>query len=148
MRWPRATWPLNPQTLQKKQKTRKKRWPFGPPHLTLKPSKKEKTKKITKKKNPKKQKWAFQLSANFFFGGGPKCPLFDNLAKKARTPKRHYRNWGFSTPIFWKADVCHETAIFGDKKNPKPEIPVIIFVCFSFSFNNKNTNICWNPIIL
>ena len=29
------------------------RWPFGPPHLTLKPSKKNKTKKQKKNKNKK-----------------------------------------------------------------------------------------------
>ena len=32
------------------------RWPFGPPHLTLKPSKKNKTKKTTKKTQQKKTK--------------------------------------------------------------------------------------------
>ena len=82
------------------------RWPFGPPHLTLKPSKKnqkrnKKTKKYkkkqTKKTKKKKQKVkkhkntkkrAFQLSIKmFFFGGCPKIAFFDNLAQKARTPK-------------------------------------------------------------
>ena len=60
------------------------RWPFGPPHLTLKHSKKntkktkktkqtkkKKTKKLEKKEAPKKeqqkyQKIAFQLSVKFF----------------------------------------------------------------------------------
>ena len=32
------------------------RWPFGPPHLTLKPSKKNKTAKKTTKKNNQKTK--------------------------------------------------------------------------------------------
>ena len=78
------------------------RWPFGPPHLTLKPSKKnkkpkKKTKK-TNKKNKKKEKVkkhkntkkrAFQLSVKIFFflGGCPKIAFFDNLAQKTRTPK-------------------------------------------------------------
>ena len=70
------------------------RWPFGPPHLTLKPSKKKQTKKQnkqTKKKNKKKkkkeapqkkqqkhQKIAFQLSVYFFsfFGWLFKIALF------------------------------------------------------------------------
>ena len=58
------------------------RWPFGPPHLTLKPSKKKqrnkkqkkiknkKTKKNKREKNQKTQKWqkkkTFQLSVKFF----------------------------------------------------------------------------------
>ena len=32
------------------------RWPFGPPHLTLKPSKKNKQKKTTKKQKKKTKK--------------------------------------------------------------------------------------------
>ena len=85
------------------------RWPFGPPHLTLKPSKKKqktknkknqkkKNRKINKKKKTKEEKQkkhkntkkrAFQLSVkiSFFLGGCPKIAFFDNLAQKARTPK-------------------------------------------------------------
>ena len=55
------------------------RWPFGPPHLTLKPSQKNKETKNKEKKSKKKQKGkktkkhknakkrAFQLSVKFFF---------------------------------------------------------------------------------
>ena len=89
------------------------RWPFGPPHLTLKPSKKNQTQKITKKtkqkqnkKNTKKtkknqnkerkskkhkntKKRAFQLSVKIFFflTGYPKIAFFDTLAQKTRTQK-------------------------------------------------------------
>ena len=81
------------------------RWPFGPPHLTLKPSnkkhppkKKETKKKPNKKKEKKKpptkkqqkhQKKAFQLSVKFFLflGGFSEFPFFDTLAQKARTQK-------------------------------------------------------------
>ena len=82
------------------------RWPFGPPHLTLKPSPKNtETKKQTKKpkkqkqkkrkkespnkKQQKHQKIAFQLSVKFFlfFGWLFKIPFFDTLAQKARTQK-------------------------------------------------------------
>ena len=65
------------------------RWPFGPPHLTLKPSKKntktkknkkqktKKKKKKPKKKQQKYQKIAFQLSVKFFLflGGFSKFPF-------------------------------------------------------------------------
>ena len=42
-----------------------------------------------KQKTKKYQKWAFQLSIKIlvFIWEGPKIPLFDNLAQKARTPK-------------------------------------------------------------
>ena len=60
------------------------RWPFGPPHLTLKPSKKNKTKNNNKKqkrktkkekvKNTKIPKRAFQLSIKIFF-------FFDRVSK-------------------------------------------------------------------
>ena len=75
------------------------RWPFGPPHLTLKPSKKtpktkkKKTKKQQEKRSPPKkqqkyQKIAFQLSVTFFFFGWLlKISFFDTLAQKALTPK-------------------------------------------------------------
>ena len=65
------------------------RWPFGPPHLTLKPSKKNRTKtkktkkeKKARKKKPKRKtakipKIAFQLSVKFsFFGWLFKSSLF------------------------------------------------------------------------
>ena len=76
------------------------RWPFEPPHLTLKPSKKnKKTKKTTKKqekkeakkkKQQKYQKIAFQLSVKFFaffLLAFQIYLLFDTLAQKARTQK-------------------------------------------------------------
>ena len=83
----------------------------------------KKQKKQTKKKNQKVQKHkntkkrAFQLSVKIsFLGGIPKIALFDNLAQKARTPK-HYKNRGFSTPIFEK-QLCVTKRPFLDQKNP------------------------------
>ena len=73
------------------------RWPFGPPHLTLRSSKKntktkkhkkkinqKKAKKGSKKKQQKYQKIAFQLSVIFFlfWGGFSKIPFFYTLAQK------------------------------------------------------------------
>ena len=82
------------------------RWPFGPPHLTLKSSKKKpkqkqknkkKTKKETNKTNNKKnkkkkntkipKKELFNYQSKFpFFGGCPK-PFWTTWARKRRTPK-------------------------------------------------------------
>ena len=73
------------------------RWPFGPPHLTLKPSKKNKTKKQNKKtkqhnkkqkkrktkkekekntKIPKKELFSYQSKFSFFLTGYPKIAFF------------------------------------------------------------------------
>ena len=65
------------------------RWPFGPPHLTLKPSKKQ---KIETKKNRKTKKippkTAFQSSVKIsFLGGGSKFPFFLTTWPTKRAPK-------------------------------------------------------------
>ena len=142
------------------------RWPFGPPHLTLKPSKKTKHKKQTKKntkktqKKPKKnqnkerknkkhkntKKRAFQLSVKiifFFWQGIQKLPFFDTLAQKTRTQK-HYKNRGFSL-FFWKVVMRHETAIFGPKKPKFINSSYHFFLAFFSLSKTKNTKICWNP---
>ena len=38
----------------------------------------------------------------------------------------------------------HETSIFG-QKNQIHKFQLSFFLAFFFSFNNKNTKICWNP---
>ena len=108
------------------------RWPFGPPHLTLKPSKKN-----TKKKKKKNQKSFSVISEIFllFLVGVQNFPFLTTWPKK-RAPKKHYKNRGFSNPFFEK-QICVTKRPFLDQKNPKPEIPVIIFFAFFFSFNNK-----------
>ena len=82
------------------------RWPFGPPHLTLKPSqknketknkkqsktknrKKKKQKKGKKQKNTKMPKKSFSVISQIFLFlvGVQNFPFFDNLAKKARNQK-------------------------------------------------------------
>ena len=166
---PWATSP-DPYTLQnkpppqkKQQKRNKKqirrvwgqvRWPFGPPHLTLKPSKKntkktkkKETKKKTKNRKTKKYakipKKAFQLSVIlFFFGVDVQIFPFLTTWPKKPAPK-NTKNIGVQQPIFGK-QFCLTKQPFLDKK-PNPEIPVIVFFSFIFSFNNKNTKISWNP---
>ena len=129
------------------------RWPFGPPHLTLKPSKKtQKTKrkkenreikrkkrKSKKIKNTKIPKKSFSV-ISLIFCGCPKFPFLDNLAKK-RTPKKHYKNRGFSNPFFWKQFCVMKRPFLEKKKKTNPEIPVIIFwgLCLLFQ-KQKNLN--------
>ena len=144
------------------------RWPSGPPHLTLKPSKKTKQKKTKKKnktknntkkqkKRPRKKKKKTQkypkksfsvISQNFlfFWQGIQKLPFFDTLAQKTRTQK-HYKNRGFSLFFFGKK-LCVTKRPFLDKKNPNSEIPVIIFFLPFFSFKNKKHKNLLKPLFL
>ena len=134
------------------------RWPFGPPHLTLKPSKKNKKwhKKQTKKKKQKTkkskktqkyQKKSFSvINQNFFFswGGVQKLPFLTTWPRK-RAPPKHYKNRAFSL-FFLKKVMRHETAIFG-QKNPNPEIPVIIFFCLFLFQQQKTPKLAETPIL-
>ena len=103
------------------------RWPFGPPHLTLKPSK--------KKKNypPKKSFSVISQKFLFLFWGFQNFFVLTTWPKK-RAPQNTIQI-GFSASHFLKTVMRHETAIFG----PKNEIQK--FHLFSFgsflSFNNK-----------
>ena len=113
---------------------------FGPPHLTLKPSKKKHQTKKTKTKHRKKtkhsQKWAFQLSVKFFFfwGGCPKF-LFLTTWPKKRAPKTLWKS-GFQPSFLWKKDMRHETVIFGPK-SPNSETPVITLFCLLSSLSTE-----------
>ena len=143
------------------------RWPFGPPHLTLKPSKKNKKLKNTKeiKKEKKEKKWkktnkgkntpktkippkkkSFSVISHFFLFlvGVQNFPFLTTWPKK-RAPKIHYKNRGFSNPFCGKQFWVTKRP-FLDKKKPNPEIPVIIFFWpFSSPTTTKNTKVSWNP---
>ena len=130
------------------------RWPFGPPHLTLKPSKentktqkqtKKNKKKETKRKTAKIPKNSFSVISQFcpFFGWLSKFPFFTPWPKKPE-PKKTIKI-GVLGPFFWKAVVHHETAIFGPK-NPKfINFSYHFFCLFSSLSKTKITKICWNP---
>ena len=123
------------------------RWPFGPPHLTLKPSKKKpkKTKKQTKKtKNERKskkrkntKKRAFQLSVNFFGGGGvQKLPFLTTWPRK-RAPPKHYKNRGFSL-FFFEKSYASRNGHFWTKK-PKSRNSSYNFFLPFFLFQQQKT---------
>ena len=119
------------------------RWPKGPPHLTLKPSKikqkqKQKLQK-TQKKNKKHKKTPqnelFKYQSIFcFFWWVSKISLFWQLGPKSPPPLKI----GVSATHFLKTDLRHKTAIFGPQ-NPKTRNSSYHFLPFFFSFNNKNT---------
>ena len=126
----RASSPDPRQNKEGKQKTNltkkggfRAKWPFGPPYLTLKPSKKTETKnKMTNTK-----KGTFQLSIKIFCVLG--CFIqktFWQLGPKKTHPQKHSKNWGFSNPPPKKNLMITKRPVL-DKK-PKPEIPVIF--CF------------------
>ena len=144
------------------------RWPFGPPHLTLKPSNKKtppkkKTKKTNKQKNQKKkekkddqkkqqqkhQKMAFQLSVKFFlfFWWLFKISLFWHLGPESLNPQNTIKI-GVSSDFFWKPVVCHETADFGPKKPKFINSSYHFFWAIFFSFKNKKHKNLLKPLFL
>ena len=138
------------------------RWPFGPPHLTLKPSKKNKKKQKTKKqkkrgkhkkrkqrKKKKTQKYqkkrAFQLSVNFFFFGGcPKFPFLTTWPKSAH-PKKHYKNRGFREHIFEKQFWVTKRPFLDKRTKSRNSSYHISFCRFLLLQQQKTTKISWNP---
>ena len=137
------------------------RWPFGPPHLTLKlkPSKKKtkKTKKYkTKKKKTKKKqrqskkhkntkKRAFQLSVKiFFFGGVSKYCLFRQLGPENAHPQNTIKI-GVSAYFFLKS-YASRNGHFWTKKTQIQKFQLsFFFFCFFSLSTTKNTKISWNP---
>ena len=149
MRWPKQKLITNKECLGLQGQVR---WPFGPPHLTLKPSQqntKNKTKENTKKnqKYKKKTKNGCQSKLKkkyiyiyvFFywciFWWGSKSSLFWQLDQKSVHPKNILEIWGFSKAFIRKADMRHETAIFGQKT--KSRNSSYHFLPF-FSFNKEH----------
>ena len=138
------------------------RWPFGPPHMTLKPSKKtqkkqNKTKKQKKKKKEKKkqentkntQKWAFQLSVRifFFFGWVSKISLFWQLDRKSAHPKNTIKI-GVSGPFFLKSRCASRNGHFWTKKSQIHKFQLSFFLPVFFSFNNTKHKILLKPLFL
>ena len=143
------------------------RWPFGPHHLTLKPSKKtknkkQKTKKPKKLKNkqkerkqrkknkkntkiPKKELFKYQSKFSFFFGGFPKFPFLTTWPEK-RAPPKHYKNRGFSNPFCGKQFWVTKRP-FLDKK-AKSRNSSYHFFAFFFSYNNKKHKNQLKPLFL
>ena len=139
------------------------RWPFGPPHLTLTPSKKktknkkqkQKTKKQTKKtkkqekvkkhKNTKKELFSYQSNFSFFGGGVSKNCLFWLLGPENAHPQNTIKI-GVSA-YFLKKKLCVTKRPFLDQKNPNPEIPVIISFCLFLFQQQKTPKLAETPIL-
>ena len=148
------------------------RWPFGPPHLTLKPSKQKQNKNKTKTKQnkqnkkttknnkkrknkkekvkntriPKKELFSYQSKFSFFLTGYPKIAFFDTLAQKTRTQK-HYKNRNFRLFILERS-YASRNGHFWTKKTQIHKFQLSFFSClFSFSKTKKHKNLL-KPLFL
>ena len=128
------------------------RWPFGPPHLTLKPSKKtEKTnqnkKKNKKQKNTKIPKMSFPVISQVFlcFWWVSKISLFWQLGPKSAHPKNTIK---IQQSIF-EEQMCVTKRPFLDKKKPQFRNSSYQFVFASFFLaTTKNPKIAETPIFI
>ena len=118
---------------------------FGPPHLTLKPSKKNNPPpKKKNKQNTKIPKKSFSVISQFFFLVGVQNFLSYNLAKKTAL-KKHYKI-GVSARHFLKKRYASRNGHFWNKKSKSRNTSYHCFAYFFF-FNNKNMNISWTPFL-
>ena len=138
------------------------RWPFGPPHMTLKPSKKtqkkqnkQKNKKRKKKKkktrkHKKYSKMSFSvISENFllFWVGVQNFPFLTTWPKK-RAPKKHYKNRGFRA-FFLKSRCASRNGHFWTKKSQIHKFQLsIFFACFLLFQQHKTQNFAETPIFI
>ena len=140
------------------------RWPFGPPHLTLKPSKKntKKTKKSKQKNNNKKtkknkkkqkkqqkyQKLAFQLSVNFFhFWVTFQNFLFWHLGPKSAHPQNTIKI-GVSATHFVENSFESQNGHFWTKKTQIQKFHLSFFLPFSPVTTTKIQRLAETPIFI
>ena len=144
------------------------RWPFGPPHLTLKPSKNNKTKKqkknktknntkkTKKKKNQERKKKhkntkkrAFQLSVKifFFFDRASKNCLFLTPWPRKRAPKNTIKI-GVSACFFLERSYASRNGHFWTKKTQIQKFQLSFFFLPFFSFKNKKHKNLLKPLFL
>ena len=139
------------------------RWPFGPPHLTLKPSNKKhqkknkqtkkkqtkKTKKKKKKRSPQKTtaktpKNSFSVISQifpFFWVAFQNFPFLTSWPRKPE-PKKHYKNRGFRA-FFLKTSCVSRNGRFWTKKPKIYKFQLSFFFgLFSSLSKTKNTKIC------
>ena len=129
------------------------RWPFGPTHMTLKPSKeKQKTTKHEKKKTRKTKKYSkmsFSVISQIFllfWVGVQNFPFLDNLAQKARTLK-HYKNRCFSQR-FLRKTYASRNGHFWTKKTKFRNSNYHFFACFLLFQQHKPPKIAETPIFI
>ena len=135
------------------------RWPFGPPHMTLKPSKEnttkkqqnQKKKKKTKtRKNKKYSKMSFSvISENFllFWLGVQNFPFFTTWPKE-RAHKKHYKNSAFRA-FFFEKQLCVTKRPFLDQESQIHKFQLsCFFACFLLFQQHKTQKNAETPIFI
>ena len=133
------------------------RWPFGPPRLTLKPSKKkqknkkkQRKKKQEKKKPPKKTaktpKNSFSVISHIFLFWVvfQSFPFLTPWPRK-RAPKKHYKNRGFRA-FFLESRCASRNGHCWTKKPKFTNFSYHFFLPIFFSFNNKKPQTLLKPL--
>ena len=99
--------------------------------------KKKKKQKVKKHKNTKKRAFQLSVKISFFLGGVQKLPFLTTWPRK-RAPPKHYKNRGFSTPIFEK-QLCVTKRPFLDKKTQIHKFQLSFFFCLFLLFQQQKT---------
>ena len=140
------------------------RWPFGPPHMTLKKNKKKQkktkqTKKQKKKKKEKKKKtrkhkkyskMSFSvISENFllFWVGVQNFPFLTTWAKK-RAPQKNTIKIGVSGPFFLKSRCASPNGHFWTQKSQIHKFQLSFFACFLLFQQHKTQKFAETPIFI
>ena len=122
------------------------RWPFGPPHLTLKPSKKnkkQKTNKKQKKKPPKKSKitkkklFSYQSIFSIFWVAFQNFP-FLHLGPKNLNPKNTIKI-GVLGHFFLKSCCASRNGHFWTKKPKIYKFQLSFFFAYFLLFQKQKT---------
>ena len=144
------TWPLNPQKKKpKKTKQNKTKQIRRVRAKWVKPSKKSSKKQIihnkqetrkktnnkTTQKYKKKMLFSYQSNVSFVFGGCPKFPFFDNLAKR-RAHTKNTINVGVSARHFLENSYASRNGHLWKKQIQKFQLSFCF--CLDVSFNNTN----------
>ena len=147
------------------------RWPFGPPHLTLKPSrtktqkhKNKKRNKENKRKNKKKQekkkpqkkqqkypKISFSVISQmflFFWVAFQNFPFLTPWPRK-RAPKKHYKNRAFRAFFFLLESRCaSRNGHFWTKKTKIHKFQLSFFFAYFLLFQQQKTQNLLKPLFL
>ena len=128
-------------TKKKTKQTNKKpnKEGLGPSEVDLQKKQKNNKKIKQNRKTKKYRKMSFSVISQKFliFWWVSKSSLFLTTWPRKRAPPKHYKNRGFSTPIFEK-QLCITKRPFLDKKN-KSRNSNYHFCLFSYLSTTKNT---------
>ena len=135
------------------------RWPFGPPHLTLEPSKKKHKKKLrnpppppkknekNEQKTQKYQKQSFSVISQFFpfFWWVSKNSFFWHLGPKNVHPKNTIKI-GLSASFLFEKQMCVTKRPFLDKKTQIQKFQLSFSFCLFLLFEQQKHKNLLKPL--